>query len=226
MTATRRSTIVIASVVSSTAMLLGTVAPAQADVPTTLQKVSTTSFADKSCMKEVKRAYEKVGQEASTGDLEICKGNVTVEEGPTETVDVGEAKALAATQDISKQETAQVVQAAKAGKIKSKKWKHAYWGGSNYEKHAGRTYWNGSKAWVKKYKGKTGYHTCHSEGSWQVGWSVKPTRCTKPKAGTYVDSYYRFDASLFVKGSPITLGVGLHYRTSKSGAVKTWQVGG
>ena len=90
-------------------------------------------------MKEVKRAYEKVGQEASTGDLEICKGNVTVEEGPTETVDVGEAKALAATQDMSKQETAQVVQAAKAGKIKSKKWKHAYWGGSNYEKHAGRT---------------------------------------------------------------------------------------
>ncbi|MGO3180225.1 hypothetical protein [Brevibacterium linens] len=226
MTAIRRSTIVIASVVSSTAMLLGTVAPAQADAPTTLQKVSTTSFADKSCMKEVKRAYEKVGQEASTGDLEICKGNVTVEEGPTETVDVGEAKALAATQDMSKQETAQVVQAAKAGKIKSKKWKHAYWGGSNYEKHAGRTYWNGSKAWVKKYKGKTGYHTCHSEGSWQVGWSVKPTRCTKPKAGTYADSYYRFDASLFVKGSPITLGVGLHYRTSKSGAVKTWQVGG
>ncbi|WP_167854338.1 hypothetical protein [Brevibacterium sp. S111] len=142
---------------------------AQADVPTTLHKVSSTSFVDKSCVKEVKQAYEKVGQEASADDLEICKGNVTVEEGSTETVDVGEAKALAATQDMSKHETAQVVEAAKAGKIKSRKWKHAYWGGSNYEKHAGRTYWNGSQAWVKKYKGKTGYHTCHSEGSWQVG---------------------------------------------------------
>lgn len=99
MTVVRRSAIVIASAVSSTAMLLGTVAPAQAGVPTTLHKVSTTSFVDKSCMKEVKQAYEKVGQEARADDLEICKGNVTVEEGSTETVDAGEAKALAAAQD-------------------------------------------------------------------------------------------------------------------------------
>lgn len=226
MTATTRSVTVVASILSSAALLLGTVVPAQASTPATLHKVSTTNFVDESCVKQVEEAYEKVGQSAEAKDLELCEGKVTVEEGATETVDPAEAKAFAATENMGEQETALVVEAAKAGKIKSKKWKHAYWGGSNYEKHAGRTYWNGSKAWVKKYKGKTGYHTCHSEGSWKVGWSVKPTRCTKPKAGTYADSYYRFDASLFVKGSPITLGVGLHYRTSKSGAVKTWQVGG
>lgn len=223
----KQGSIRLLATLAATILLTSTgLSPALASSSNPNTEITKTKFVDKSCVEQVERAFEKVQQVPTDKDLAICTGSIIVEQDPIETISISEANEIVELEAMGPEQSKMFLKSAAAGKIKSRKWTHAYWGGSNYEKHKGKTYWDGSKAWVKKHRGKAGNHYCHTEGSLQVGWTVTPRSCTKPSAGNYADSLYRFDASLFVKGSPITLGVGLHYRVSKKGVVKTWQVGG
>jgi hypothetical protein len=119
-----------------------------------------------------------------------------------------------------------LLSAAALNGILCRSWSHALFGGGFWEVHPGKTCWNGRKAWIATYLGITGRHTCHTEGSWAVGWAIKKISCNKPAAGASADAVYRFDASVAYEGSPITIGYGLHFSVTKSGASSGWQVGG
>ncbi|WBU39243.1 hypothetical protein [Homoserinibacter sp. YIM 151385] len=157
---------------------------------------------------------------------ELCSATLVTSQGPVETASAIEIRDEAASLGWSVAETERAAAAAASGAIRSRTWVQTYWGASNWERHEGRTYWDGSRAWVASYRGKTGRHVCHTEGSWAIGWVITPVRCTKPKAAAAADAYYRFDAQILFKGSPITLGVAMHYQMSRTGAVKQWKIGG
>jgi hypothetical protein len=142
------------------------------------------------------------------------------------TATVSDVEQLAQAADVSPALSRTLVEAAAAGSISYRDWTHSYWGGSLVEKHKGRTYWDGKKAWIASYRGFSGRHTCHSEGGIAVGWAVTPYGCSKPKASASADAFYRFDAHAAFKGSPITLNIGLHYKTAANGKTSAWQVGG
>ena len=161
-----------------------------------------------------------------TLDESICSAVVQIAESPIQVASVDDARELASQNGLGARETTALVAQAAAGAIMYRNWTHTYWGGSLVEKHTGRTYWNGSKAWIAAYSGYTGSHTCHTEGSFAVGWSVKVVSCSRPAAGSSADAVYRFDASVAVEGSPIRLSIGLHYSTTATGTSSGWQVGG
>ena len=147
-------------------------------------------------------------------------------EGPVETVTVAEAEALATTEGLSEADTTALVAAARAGAVKSKSWRHSYWTGVVREYHTGRTYWDGSRAWISKYRGVSGSHACHTEGSYSVGVGISPKSCSKPGPGSSADAVYGFDYTMGIKGVSVRLSVGLHYSVNRNGATSTWQVGG
>jgi hypothetical protein len=190
---------------------------------------STARFVSESCIEQVLEVSRDLGdsEEVARAEAdELCTGTVISETSEEMTASVDEVARLAESESMSPAQASMLVERAASGAIKYKKWTHAYWGGSIVEKHNGTTYYDGSKAWVKEYRGKAGSHVCHSEGSIGIGWAVERISCNKPTAASSADNYYRFDASVFFKGSPINLGVGLHFRVSANGATKSWQVGG
>ncbi len=184
---------------------------------------SRETFTSSECLRQL-RAIERANDREV--DRRICSAMITITESSVQTATVGDMEAWAHEQELTASETSALVAAAVAGGIKYRNWTHTYWGGSLVEKHSGRTYWDGIRAWVATYRGYTGAHSCHTEGSFGVGWAVKPINCTKPGAGSSADAVYRFDASVGVQGSPITLGIGLHYSTTAKGVSTGWQVGG
>jgi len=185
--------------------------------------VSQQTVLSESCVDQVQAiAVEK----DVAADTSLCAATVTTTETAPQIATVAQAEAIAASQDLSAQKASDLIAAAAAGGITYRDWTHTYWGGSLIEKHKGRTYWDGSKAWISSYRGYAGSHTCHSEGGLAVGWAVSPISCSKPGAGASADAFYRFDASVAFQGSPVTLNIGLHYTTAASGAASTSQVGG
>ncbi|WP_142206618.1 hypothetical protein [Subtercola boreus] len=156
----------------------------------------------------------------------LCTGTITTTETEPRVATSAEMGAYAEENNLSDAATDELLLAALQGEITYRDWTHSYWGGSLLEKHAGRTFWDGSNAWIATYRGLTGANVCHSEGGIAVGWAVTPLECSSPGAGTNADAYYRFDASVAFEGSPVTLDIGLHYSTNATGDVSTWQVGG
>lgn len=184
---------------------------------------SARAFVSQSCVAQVRSI---AADKHVAADVSLCSGTVTTSESAPQTATVAEVKAYAARAELSEAQTRSLTALAAAGAIKYRDWTHTYWGGSLIEKHRGRTYWDGSKAWISSYRGYAGSHTCHSEGGIAIGWAVSPLSCTKPSAGSSADAFYRFDASVAFRGSPVTLNIGLHYSTAASGATSTRQVGG
>lgn len=142
-----------------------------------------------------------------------------------EPVTVEEAKTAAPDMGMNATDTAAFVADAEIQAVNTHNWEHTYWGGSIVEKHAGRTFFNGTHAWVASAS-EPGYHVCHSEGSWAVGFAITQHECTMPGAGASADAMYRFDWSAIVAGSPATFTVGLHHSTDRLGNISTWQNGG
>lgn len=197
-----------------------------AQTPTDTQSVVEQSVVvSESCMDQVEAIAAEEGVSMESG-IELCSATVTTTESDPLIATVADIEAYASEERLSVEEKASLVRSAASGAIKYRNWTHSYWGGSLLENHKGRTYWDGSRAWIASYRGFTGSHTCHSEGGVAVGWAVKPISCSKPAAAASADAFYRFDASVAFQGSPITLAIGLHYSTSKSGQTSTWQVGG
>jgi hypothetical protein len=185
---------------------------------TTLQTVTSER-----CVEKVHAIAEAKGVPS---DARICSATIVVTETAVAVATVDDVRLLAREVGLGESETTALVAAAAAGAVRYRNWTHAYWGGSLYEKHSGRTYWDGNRAWIAKYRGYTGRHTCHAEGSLAAGWAVKVISCSKPKSGPSADAAYRFDANAIFSGSPVTLSIGLHHSTSAKGVVSTWQVGG
>lgn len=206
-------------------VLTGAATPAAAAPATTatgqLTVTSEDTTLDNSCFEQVVDAGES---DAEAEDF--CTVTTVVEESAPETVSVAQARQFASQQQLSKAETNQFVAAAAAGTIQSKSWKHTYNAVATAVIHAGRTYWDGSKAWIATYRGNTGWHQCNYEGSYSVGWAVKHISCNKPAAGTAADALSKFELGAFVSGSPITLTVGLHYKITNKGVSSGWQNGG
>lgn len=191
----------------------------------TADNTSQTSFTSRTCVAQVKAIAAKNGVSAApaTG---LCSASITTTQSAVITATAAEARALAVQEGLNPSESEALVSAAAAGAISYRNWTNTYWGGSLVEKHAGRTYWDHSKAWIASYRGLAGSHTCHTEGGIAIGWAVTPISCARPGAGSSADAFYRFDASVGFRGSIITMNVGLHYSTSASGAVSAWVVGG
>jgi hypothetical protein len=182
-------------------------------------------FVSHDCEVQVKAIAARASV-SPTQELAMCSGTVTVSESPVRTASISDIAAYAATEHLSSAQTQNLIKSASAASIYYRSWTHTYFSGAVYEVHSGRTYWNGSRAWISSYLGFAGSHACHAQGSWAVGWAVTPISCANPGVGASADAYYRFDESVAFRGSIITLGVGLHYSTSASGAVSAWQVGG
>jgi hypothetical protein len=194
----------------------------------TTPKTSKSNFVSEACVSQVNAIAAKTGiskAKASKDAGDLCSATVTTEESAPVKATVTEVAAEASKLKLGAAETESLVTAAAAGTVYTRLWTHTYWGGSLVEKHTGRTYWNGSHAWVASAS-NGGYHWCHSEGGIAVGWAVTVLNCTIPYAGAVADAYYRFDASVAYQGSPVTLQVGLHYQTDRNGGVTAWQVGG
>jgi len=193
-------------------------------------KVSVEEFRSDECAAQVADIAAKSGAGAAAQIAqaveELCTGQVILTESAPKAATVAEAREFATSANLSASETQALVASAAASALYSKTWNHAYWGGSLYEIHTGKTYYNGSLAWIASYSGYSGSHTCHAEGSWAVGWAVTPLTCSRPAAASAADAVYRFDASVFYNGSPLTLGIGLHYQVTGAGVSSGWQVGG
>ncbi|MDD9151830.1 hypothetical protein PUY80_04490 [Plantibacter flavus] len=183
--------------------------PASAE-PSTVETVEVTS---EHCVDQIDE-IRPTGGSRSAADYSICQGQVTVEES---------APVRATQADIQEARAAGIMAGPEAW---YRNWTHTYLGGGLAEIHRGRTFWDGDVAWIRPYGGIGGSHECHTEGSWAVGWAVKRVLCDQPAAGPSADAFYRFDASILFQGSPVTLGIGLHYSTNASGGTTAWQVGG
>ncbi len=199
-----------------------TAAPASADSGST---TTTTTFTSQSCVAQVKAIAAQRNVDPSH-ELLVCSGTISVTEAPARVASIADVTAYAVKEHLTPGQTQALLTSAAASAIYYRSWTHAYFSGAVHEVHTGRTYWNGSRAWIASYLGYSGSHTCHAQGSWAAGWTVTPISCSRPSAGSSADAYYRFDESVAFKGSPITLGVGLHYSTAANGSVSTWQVGG
>lgn len=216
----------VVSIASSLILVVGILSAASPAVATDDPGAASTSsqtVTSQTCLDQV-RAVESAKR--VNIDDGLCSGTVTLTESGVFTATVSDVSTLARQQNLGAKETTALLAAAATGGIQYRNWTHTYWGGSLVEKHTGRTYWDGVRAWIATYRGYTGKHTCHTEGSFAVGWSVTVISCSKPGSGSSADAAYRFDASVGVKGSPITLSVGLHLSTAANGTVTTWQVGG
>lgn len=178
-----------------------------------------------SCVKQVKAIAAKTHSDPTEG-YKLCTATVVVTESPIQVASVSDIKAQEFYADSSPAEQQQLLVAASLSDITCRTWTHALNGGGFWEVHVGKTCWDGYSAWIATHLGITGYHTCHAEGSWAVGWAIKPISCNKPISGSSADAAYRFDASVAYQGSPITIGYGLHFSVTKNGASSAWQVGG
>ena len=192
--------------------------PRQAATTTT----TTTAVDSASCEAQVASVAAKVG---TTPDLSLCDATVTLTE-TTFPVSVSQARTIAAQEGMSVSATDKFVTAAAAGAVQGATWSHSYNAVWVNEVHKGTTYWDGSRAWIASYRGLTGSHRCHEEGSWVVGGAVKVNSCNKPGPGAAADAVENFDLSVLYQGFPIALTVGLHYKITATGARSAWQVGG
>ena len=178
------------------------------------------------CIDQVNAVAAAQGVKASDYS-KYCEGTLKSSLSSPVTITPTEATRVVQEAGLIGLDASQLITQAAAGKVKYRKWTHEYYGLTIREKHAGKTYYNGSKAWVSKHYGFTGYHKCHTEGSYAVGWSVKLGSCSRSRtAAQGVDHVHNFDMSFLVKGSPITLTVGLHMLLRRDGSNKGWQVGG
>jgi len=214
----------IGAVALACAILSATTGAASVD-PTSETTTYTDTVTSADCLQQVEAIAAKTGADGTDGAA-LCTGTVRLTESRPQKVTVSEVASIAKDQGLTSGETDALKKIAKSGAIYYRNWTHTYWGGSLVEKHKGRTYWDGRHAWNASYRGFKGSHTCHSEGGIAVGWSVKPISCPKPGPRSSADAFYRFDASALFQGSPVTLSIGLHNRTSATGKVTLWQVGG
>ncbi|MCU1417492.1 MAG: hypothetical protein JWP32_1666 [Schumannella sp.] len=219
----RREVLSIAGSVLLFLSILTTASPAAASDDPGVASTFSSAVTSQSCLDQLHAVERTKGVDA---DDRLCSGTITFAQSEVFTASIGDVTALAREEGLGARETAALVAAAAAGGIQYRNWTNTYWGGSVVEKHTGRTYWDGVRAWIATYRGYTGKHTCHTEGSFAVGWSVKVISCSKPGSGSSADAVYRFDASVGVQGSPITLSVGLHLSTAANGTATAWEVGG
>lgn len=218
-----RPTNAISTLIASIVLVVSAAPPASDAAPPDTGSTTRSTYTSQACVDQL-RQLEQENQ--LTLDESICSAVVEISESPVQVATVDEARELARQDGLDARETSALLTQAAAGAIMYRNWTHTYWGGSVVEKHTGRTYWNGSKAWIAGYLGYAGSHTCHTEGSFAVGWSVKVVSCSRPVAGSSADAVYRFDASVGVQGSPVSLSIGLHYSTTANGTSSGWQVGG
>ncbi|MCQ9385595.1 hypothetical protein [Brevibacterium moorei] len=216
------------SVGLAAALAMGGLIPAQAigveEQSTGSVTRSTTTVVNEQCADQVREINEELGDPVADG-IEVCDAKIETT-STTGVVTDAEIDAAAAVGELTIPEATALKAKKKKKPIYKRSWDNGYLSGVVYERHTGTTYYDGSKAWIKKYRGKTGKHTCHAQGSWAVGWVVTPLSCGKPKAGKTADAVHKFDTALVFKGSPIRLTVGLHLRVSNKGEPKAWQVGG
>ncbi|MCA4133387.1 hypothetical protein [Arthrobacter sp. M4] len=210
-------------------MLVVSTATAATASPSAPSAPSAQSFfTSKTCLDEVNAIAAEKGinkNQAARDASRLCSATITTTESAAVQATVAEVVAVAPSLNLNAADSQALVSAAAAGSVWTRLWTHTYWGGSLVEKHTGRTYWNGTHAWISSTT-DSGYHWCHSEGGIAIGWSVTVLECTRPGAGSVADAFYRFDASVAYQGSPITLQVGLHHQTDRFGNVTAWQVGG
>lgn len=210
------------------AVLLSVAVPAHAADVATTPRLSTTTTTiataveNSSCQAQVAAIAARTGTAA---DLSLCDASVTLTE-TTFPVSSAQARTIAAQEGMSASATSAFVAAAAAGAVQGATWSHSYNALWINEVHKGTTYWDGSRAWIATYRGLTGSHTCHQEGSWVVGGAVKVNSCNKPGAGASADAVENFDMSVIYQGFPLAFTVGLHYKITATGARSTWQVGG
>lgn len=188
----------------------------------------TEEFVNDDCITQINAIAEKENLSAEETDAyiqDLCTAQITSEVTEAEPVTVEEAKTAAASMGMNATDTAAFVAGAEVQAINAHNWEHTYWGGSIVEKHAGRTFFNGTHAWVSS-PGDPGYHVCHAEGSWAIGFTVVPGDCVSPGAAEVADAVYRFDWTALVKNNPVRFTVGLHHATDRLGNISTWQNGG
>lgn len=212
--------LLLSVVVTATLSLLGAAGAASAaDMPT------TGAFVSQGCLAAIEDTSSAVAA-ASDEARRLCTASTSFSEGPTTTATVTEVASSLVGLSLPDTERLSLVEAAKAGTIHTATFNHSYWGGSIREVHTGRFYWDGSRAWMATYRGKTGYHQCHAAGSIGVGQVSTMKSCNKPKAGTSATAAEVFDVDVVFKGSPVKYTVGLYYKKAANGGVSTWQVGG
>lgn len=213
-------------VTTAAAATTASAAPAPRPVSESTQKVtSEKSFISQSCVEQVNAIVANKGGDASTLAQETCAGKLITTESDTRPATLSDVESAVQAGSLTKDAGRSLSQAVALSGVVTKDWTHTYWGGSLIEKHTGRTFYDGSNAWVAS-QGNGGYHVCHSEGSFAGGWAVTQNSCTNPGQGDWADAIYNFDASVAFKGSPVTLTIGLHYSVDKNGNVNAYQVGG
>ncbi|PSL37899.1 hypothetical protein CLV49_1507 [Labedella gwakjiensis] len=224
MTHHRWTSVGIGAAALACAIVVSTTGGASA-APTGEITTYTGTVTSASCLEQVRKVAAQTGSDRAEGES-LCSGTVRVTETTAQKVTASEVASIGKEQRLTVAETDVLRRTAANGGIYYRDWTHSYWVGGLTEKHTGRTYWDGHHAWNASYRGFKGSHTCHSEGGLAIGWSVEPISCPKPGPRTSADAYYRFDASAVFKGSPVTLNIGLHNKTSATGKVTLWQVGG
>ncbi len=147
-----------ASVVAATVLALLVTSPANAGTPPEPSTPAPQEFTSQSCLQQV-RAIAQARGVSSAAATDICSGTVTVTESAPQTATVAEIEQYAQQQRLSPSDANALATLAAAGGIKYRNWTHTYSGGSLVEKHKGRTYWDGVRAWISTYRGYTGSHT-------------------------------------------------------------------
>jgi hypothetical protein len=186
----------------------------QTDAP---PSTSTSILASESCVSQVKAIATSQGFDP-TPYLARCEITVST------TTDVSQVAGSSLTQRQSVPPSLSAK--AAAGTIRYQDWSQEYWGGSVWEKHTGRTYWDGARAWVSSYRGFGGSHTCHATGSWSVGAAITVLSCSRPSAGASATSQERFQTDWLLKGVGVSYTAEIDSRYTATGAYSAWQVGG
>ncbi|AGW40522.1 hypothetical protein O159_02990 [Leifsonia xyli subsp. cynodontis DSM 46306] len=190
-------------------------APANAESTTTTQTLVSSS-----CVAQLKDNLAADHQHPSLEQLKAaCAGEVTSTVSQMHLVTGAGARALAKARHLSAAETANLVARAENGWVAYQDWREGYKSWLVKEFHEGRTYYDGSKAWVTSYEGYTGRHICHSGGSSDLFVNVVTRECTQPEPVSIADNSYQFEVSATILGVPVDYVVGLHAKVDGYGNI-------
>jgi hypothetical protein len=177
------------------------------------------SFTSQSCVSQVREVAASQGFNPAPY-LAMCQTNVTTTVGAVQSEAVSKpGSAAVSPAPVRSVNTV-------ASRIYYQDWSQTYWGGSIWERHSGRTYWDGSRAWVSSYRGYSGSHTCHATGSWAAGAAITVLACNRPGSGSSATSQERFQTDWILKGVGLSYTAEINARYTASGVYSTWQVGG
>lgn len=161
---------------------------------------------DPKCVSEMKTAAAKRGQN-SAQYVAYCQMRVHTWNSAPKLVSVNQAKAFASDQGMTPIESEKFVKRAAAGQIRYSDWEAStsslFWMAKEIIK--GRTFFDGQKSWIAKYRGYAGYQQCSAKGSYAVGMSISNQSCTKYRTiQNGVSSVYSFRATFIAKGWPVS----------------------